>query len=83
MPSVIKKIYLQACYDVREASAFWGRMSVMDKLREEKGEKGEEPAWLSTHPSHNERQEMLNSQMTEALILRDACKVSNDNNQPA
>ncbi|KAG7164353.1 Metalloendopeptidase OMA1-like 1 [Homarus americanus] len=50
------------------------KMSVMDKLREARGEVGEEPAWLSTHPSHSDRQEMLDYQMSEALMLREACQ---------
>lgn len=72
--SVGLQISARACYDVRESSAFWGKMSVMDQLRQEQGKRGEEPAWLSTHPSHNERQDMLNSLMSEALTLRDSCQ---------
>ncbi|XP_042230173.1 metalloendopeptidase OMA1, mitochondrial-like isoform X2 [Homarus americanus] len=68
------RLAAKACFDVREASAFWGQMSVMDKLREARGEVGEEPAWLSTHPSHSDRQEMLDYQMSEALMLREACQ---------
>ncbi|XP_069184319.1 metalloendopeptidase OMA1, mitochondrial isoform X2 [Procambarus clarkii] len=72
--SVGLQLAAKACYDVREASAFWGRMSVMDKLRKERGETGVNHAWLSTHPSHNNRQEMIDSQMSEAIILRHACQ---------
>lgn len=55
----------QACYDVREASAFWAKMSVLDK----------ECEWLSTHPSNETRQLVLDSLMPSAIRLRDDCKV--------
>ncbi|XP_053653334.1 metalloendopeptidase OMA1, mitochondrial isoform X3 [Cherax quadricarinatus] len=68
------QVAAKACYDVREASAFWGKMSIIDKLREARGEAVKEPAWLSTHPSHTDRQEMIDLQMSEAIMLRDACQ---------
>jgi hypothetical protein len=56
---------LQACYDVREASVFWAKMSSSDPELE----------WLSTHPSSETRQFVLESLMPTAIQLREKCKV--------
>ncbi|KIW15733.1 hypothetical protein PV08_05783 [Exophiala spinifera] len=49
----------EACYDPREAVAFWTRMK--------KAEKYEPPQFLSTHPTHYNRSESLKQWMPEAL----------------
>ncbi|KAK7067717.1 metalloendopeptidase, partial [Halocaridina rubra] len=72
--SVGLKLAAKACFDVREASAFWGKMSVPDKLKERKEERSDDPAWLSTHPSNVERQDNINAQMEEALSIRNFCQ---------
>lgn len=62
-------MHFQACFDVREASAFWGAMDIGTQ-------QDEPPTWLSTHPSHADRQELLDKHMDEAIAFRDICKVS-------
>lgn len=54
----------KACYDVREASVFWAKMSSLDLEFE----------WLSTHPSSETRQFVLESLMPTAIQLREKCK---------
>jgi Zn-dependent protease with chaperone function len=54
----------KACYDVREASVFWAKMSTSDPTLE----------WLSTHPSSETRQLILDALMPRAIQLRDQCK---------
>lgn len=54
----------KACYDVREASVFWAKMSATDSPLE----------WLSTHPSSETRQLILDTLMPTAIQLRDQCK---------
>lgn len=54
----------KACYDVREASVFWAKMSATDSPLE----------WLSTHPSSETRQLILDALMPTAIQLRDQCK---------
>ncbi|KAJ9639613.1 uncharacterized protein PV06_03066 [Exophiala oligosperma] len=49
----------EACYDPREAVAFWTRMK--------KAEQYEPPQFLSTHPTHYNRSEALKQWMPEAL----------------
>jgi hypothetical protein len=61
----IFSLKLQACYDVREASVFWAKMSSSDSEFE----------WLSTHPSSETRQFVLESLMPVAIQLREKCKV--------
>lgn len=66
----------QACYDVREFSAFWGKMAVLEKVKEKNDREKEVPFWLSTHPSNEDRQKEMEEQMPEALDLRRSCMVS-------
>ncbi|XP_069694884.1 metalloendopeptidase OMA1, mitochondrial isoform X3 [Periplaneta americana] len=54
----------KACYDVREASAFWGKMKSNDSHIE----------WLSTHPSNETRQMVLDALMPVAIQLREKCQ---------
>lgn len=73
--SVGLQLAAKACFDVREASAFWGKMSVLDKIRENSGgSPPEDSAWLSTHPSNIERQEKIDDQMEEAISIRNFCQ---------
>ncbi|XP_066978660.1 metalloendopeptidase OMA1, mitochondrial-like isoform X2 [Macrobrachium rosenbergii] len=73
--SVGLQLAAKACFDVREASAFWGKMSVLDKIREKSGgSPPEDSAWLSTHPSNIERQEKIDAQMEEAISIRNFCQ---------
>lgn len=60
----------QACFDVREASAFWSKMSLM--AHEEANVE-----FLSTHPSHDRRSEHLDNLMNQAIELRRQCQCPN------
>lgn len=55
----------EACYDPREALAFWSRMS---QMQQHTG--AEVPEILSTHPSNRHRIENINKWMPEALEKR-------------
>lgn len=67
----------KACFDVRESSAFWHKMSIisnventplsMDKITVQ-------TEFLSTHPSHEKRYNYLDSLMDEAIKIRNDCK---------
>lgn len=61
---------------MREFSALWGKMAVLDQIKENNGQKTDGPAWMSTHPSNEDRQKELEEQMAEAIELRKSCKVS-------
>uniref|UniRef100_A0A0P4WN92 Metalloendopeptidase OMA1, mitochondrial n=2 Tax=Scylla olivacea TaxID=85551 RepID=A0A0P4WN92_SCYOL len=71
------RLAAKACYDVREFSAFWGKMAVLDKIIEKNSEEKEPPFWLSTHPSSEDRRKELEKQMPEVLDLRRFCKCPN------
>ncbi|KAK6617042.1 hypothetical protein RUM44_005399 [Polyplax serrata] len=53
-----------ACYDVREAPNFWGKMKVLSE--------DASVEWLSTHPRHSTRQIELQKLLPGALKLREA-----------
>ncbi|KFM82732.1 Metalloendopeptidase OMA1, mitochondrial, partial [Stegodyphus mimosarum] len=59
----------RACFDVRESSAFWSKMAVLQKSF------GKVPniEFLSTHPSHESRSQFLDDLMDEAIKLRSSC----------
>ncbi|XP_017461783.1 PREDICTED: metalloendopeptidase OMA1, mitochondrial-like, partial [Rhagoletis zephyria] len=65
----------KACFDVREASAFWHKMAIIS---------GADPVhqlqssveFLATHPSHEKRSEHLDGLLAEALKCRDGCHCS-------
>ena len=62
----------KACFDVREAPAFWGKMQII--LEQDAGENGSElPEFLSTHPSHINRQKQLSDLLPKALDTRSTC----------
>lgn len=56
----------KACFDVREASAFWSKMSLVQS-------QDENVEFLSTHPSHDKRSEHLDNLMNSAIELRRQC----------
>ncbi|XP_075527776.1 metalloendopeptidase OMA1, mitochondrial-like [Dermacentor variabilis] len=56
----------KACFDVREASAFWTKMSLM-------GNALDDVEFISTHPSHEHRSEYLDNLMNNAIELRRQC----------
>ena len=61
---------------MREASAFWGKLDILDELHKRNNkEKAEDPAWLSTHPSNSERMAKIDAQMEEVLSIRNFCQV--------
>ena len=62
----------KACFDVREAPAFWGKMKIIeDMISEDEEEFSSE--FLSTHPSHANRQNQLSDLLPNALERRSAC----------
>ena len=67
----------KSCFDVREASAFWKKMSMIEKIRtEEMFGTGEVPIkfdFLTTHPSHEMRCENLDKLVESAIKCRTEC----------
>ena len=62
----------KACFDVREATVFWGKMQIISER--EGVEKGVEiPEFLSSHPSHSSRQKQLFDLLPKALDKRSLC----------
>jgi len=59
----------KACFDIRAASAFWGKMDAM-----ENSEDDEKIEWLSTHPSHKVRQKNIEDLLHHANTLRNICQ---------
>lgn len=57
----------KSCYDVREASAFWDKMTKVDKYN---GPEFTKIDFLTTHPSHEKRCENLDSLLEGALKCR-------------
>ena len=72
----------QACYDIREASAFWQRMRLEEehqKLLQQTGGAGQAVEnWLSTHPSHQVRYSVLDHWIPKMTKLREAQQVSHE-----
>jgi predicted Zn-dependent protease len=60
----------QACYDPREASKVWERMSI--------AQKNSPPQFLSTHPAHESRIRKINEWMPEALQKREQSDCVNE-----
>lgn len=56
----------KACFDVREASAFWTKMGLMSNAIED-------VEFISTHPSHERRSEHLDNLMNSAIEMRKQC----------
>jgi len=68
----------KACFDVREAPAFWGVMQLIAEAEDEgledlDLEAVEILAFASTHPAHPTRQANLTDQLTGALSVRLDC----------
>lgn len=68
----------KACFDVRETSAFWDKMSFVEqiegvKISPERVQVPSTPSneFLLTHPSHETRSQYLDSIMDEAIKLRE------------
>lgn len=59
----------KACFDVRMAPEFWGKMA----LTSEEPLASEELEFLSTHPANETRQENLESLLDEAIQIRNDC----------
>ena len=66
----------KACFDVREAPAFWKRMEFYEEI-EAPGSNDKDLEFLFTHPVHSTRYETLSTQMSQALQLRLDCGCSN------
>lgn len=63
---MIIAFFVQACFDVREAVVFWATMRMLTEMNFLPPEK----PWISTHPSHGDRERNLNEAMAKALQLR-------------
>lgn len=59
----------KACVDVRASSVFWQQMEFADSLYGH----AKLPEWLSTHPSHGNRAEYLDTLIPQALKIREIC----------
>uniref|UniRef100_A0A8C3YJI8 Metalloendopeptidase OMA1, mitochondrial n=1 Tax=Catagonus wagneri TaxID=51154 RepID=A0A8C3YJI8_9CETA len=59
----------KACVDVRASSVFWQQMELADSLHGH----SKLPEWLSTHPSHGNRAEYLDTLIPQALKIREIC----------
>ena len=62
----------KACFDIREAPAFWAKMKLIEDLAQEE-DQVELPEFLSTHPSHTSRHEFLIEILPKALERRSTC----------
>jgi len=60
----------KACFDVREAPAFWGKMQLAS---EDPMENDKDLEFVSTHPCHSTRQATLLDLLEEAISLRRDC----------
>jgi hypothetical protein len=68
----------KACFDVRETSAFWHKMAIIDSVEGMTISSDEikipgNAEFLSTHPSHKTRYTYLDSLMEEAIKIREKC----------
>ena len=61
---------MKACFDVRAASAFWGKMDALEDC-----ENDDSIDWLSSHPSHKVRQKNVEDLLHDANTLRSICEV--------
>lgn len=59
----------KACFDVRESSAFWAKMAILQNSMNN----GPAIEFLSTHPSHETRSVYLDSIMDKAMKYRYDC----------
>lgn len=60
------KLAAKACIDIREAVVFWATMRTLTEMHL----LPPELPWISSHPSHGDREKNLNEEMTEAIELR-------------
>ncbi len=68
------KLSAKACFDVREAPAFWGKMHLLEQLADEDlAELQGTLEFLQTHPSHESRAKKLTSLLPQALEIRNEC----------
>lgn len=63
----------KACFDVREAPAFWRKMDFLTFMSKDEVEI---PEFLSTHPSNNNRWFQLKKRIPSALSQRENCQCS-------
>ena len=64
--------FFQACFDVREASAFWSKMSVK---KEVEGGGADAVQWLSTHPADEARRDSIDRRLPQLERVRALCQV--------
>ncbi|XP_012234802.1 metalloendopeptidase OMA1, mitochondrial-like [Linepithema humile] len=60
------KLAAKACIDIREAVVFWATMRTLTEMHL----LPPELPWISSHPSHGDREKKLDEAMTKALELR-------------
>lgn len=57
----------KACFDVRQAPLFWGKMEALETLEG----RDKMPEILATHPTHDRRREYLETLVPDALKMRE------------
>lgn len=63
----------QACFDVRESSVFWNKMSLHGMLTDGEQANIELPQWLSTHPNNENRAQTLDTLIPEVRYFEECC----------
>ena len=67
------KLASKACFDIRHAPIYWAKMNELEKESEKEGENFQIPEFLSTHPSHENREINLATKLPEFLDFRTNC----------
>jgi len=63
---MVKNCYLQACYDIREAAAFWGLQCAVAQTQKDRAQV---PEFFSTHPTHETRVAQLQALIPEVRVI--------------
>jgi len=66
----------KACFDVREACAFWEKMAIIEKEVSIIGQVPVNIDFLTTHPSHHKRSDHLEGLLNKAIQTRLDCGCS-------
>lgn len=66
----------KACYDVREASAFWNKMAIVQKVVSGLPDIPINIDFITTHPSHEKRFENIENLLPAAIQCRQDCGCS-------
>nr|ALS04202.1 mitochondrial metalloendopeptidase OMA1 [Acartia pacifica] len=63
----------KACFDVREAPAFWAKLALKDGNTDEDPDADKALELISTHPANETRQENLEEKLESAIQIRREC----------